>query len=57
MKQFRGTVIGDRYPMDFSCQATDWPAAAQRITQQWRKHRTGKGTRATAITIKIVAVG
>jgi hypothetical protein len=56
MKQYRAQVIGDRYPMDFACEATDWPAAAQRIARQWKQHRIGKGSRTNTLTIKIVRI-
>lgn len=54
MKTFRATISADRYPMDFTVQASDWPTAVARAVKLW-KHRF-KGSRTDELKIRIVKV-
>jgi hypothetical protein len=51
MKQFRATVIADRYPMVYTVEASSWSTAASRATKLWQQRF--KGSRSQTLTIKI----
>jgi hypothetical protein len=52
MKQYRATITGDRFPLDFTVEATSWPTAVSRATRAWQKRF--KGNRTPTLTIRIV---
>lgn len=52
MKTYRATIIGDRYPLDFTVEASSWPTAAARLTRAWQQRF--KRSRTQTLTIKIV---
>lgn len=54
MKQYRATILGDKYPMDFSVEASNWATAAARLVRLWCKRFKGSKTR--TLTIKIYKV-
>ena len=54
MKTYRATIIGDRYPMDFTVEASGWATAAARAVRLWSKRF--KGSRADELKIRIVRV-
>ena len=54
VKTYRGTVQADKYPLDFTVQASSWSTAAARIVKAWQKKRPG--SRSETLSIKIVKV-
>lgn len=52
MKKYRGTISADRYPMDFTVDASSWAVAAARLVRLWQKRF--KRSRATELKIRIV---
>lgn len=54
MKQYQATIIGDRYPMKFSTEASSWHTAAARVVKQYQQRF--KGSRTNTITIKMVRI-
>lgn len=55
MRLYRVTISADRYPTDYTVQATGWGTALNRAMKEWQKRF--KGSRATALTIKAVKSG
>lgn len=54
MKTFRATIWADKYPMDFTVEASGWATATGRAVRLWTKRF--KGSRATEIKIRIVKI-
>jgi hypothetical protein len=54
MKQYRATISADRFPMDFTVSASDWPTAVSRAVKAWKKRF--KGSRTDELKITIVAL-
>lgn len=55
MKTYRATIRADRYPLDFSVEASSWPTAVARAVRLWTKRF--KGSRTDELVIRIVRVG
>lgn len=50
MKIYRVKVLADKYPTDYTVQASSWGTAISRAIREWQKKF--KGSRATELTIK-----
>lgn len=55
MKLFKAIIIADRYPTEYTIQASSWPTAVARAVREWAKKF--KGSRTAKLTIKIVKAG
>jgi hypothetical protein len=55
MRVYRVIVQADKYPMEWSVQASNFATAAARGIREW--HNRFKGTRATEVKIKIIKGG
>jgi len=51
MKHYHATITGDKYPMDFTVEASSWATAVSRATRLWQKRF--KGSRAESLSIRI----
>lgn len=54
MKTYRATISADRYPLDFTVEASGWATATARAVRLWTKRF--KGSRASVINIRIVKI-
>lgn len=54
MTKFRATIFGDKYPKEFTVEASDWPTAAARMIKMWKQTPVGKGSRTNTLTIKMI---
>lgn len=54
MKTYRATISADKYPLDFTVQATCWSTAAARAIRLWKARF--KGSRTEQLSIRIVRV-
>lgn len=55
MRVYRIIIQADKYPMEYSVQASNFATAAARGIREW--HERFKGTRATEIKIKVIKGG
>ena len=53
MKTYKVTIIADKWPSDFTLEATDWTAAINRAVREW-KRSTGKNSRTETLSIKAI---
>lgn len=51
MKHYKATITGDKYPMEFTVEASSWSTAVARATRLWQKRF--KGSRADTLSIRI----
>jgi hypothetical protein len=51
LKHYKATITGDKYPMDFTVEASSWSTAASRAVRLWQKRF--KGSRADTLSIRI----
>jgi hypothetical protein len=51
MTTYRVKIIGDRYPTDYTVQASGWATAAGRAVREWQKRF--KGSRTKELSIKM----
>lgn len=49
--QFRFSITADRYPTEYTVEASNWATATARALRLW-KTKAGKGSRSTQISIK-----
>jgi hypothetical protein len=54
MRSYRATIRADRYPLEFTVEASSWPTAVARAVRLWAKRF--KGSRADELTIRIVRI-
>lgn len=54
MTNYRIVITGDKYPKEFSVEATGWPTAVGRAIRLWKK--AFKGSRTTELSIKAYKV-
>ena len=52
MLTYRVTIIGDKYPTEYTVQATGWPTAIARAIREWKKRF--KGSRTQELKIRAV---
>lgn len=52
MRTFRVTIIGDKYPTEYTIQATGFPTAVSRAIREWQ--RRFKGSRTPDLRIHVV---
>ena len=50
MRIYRVRIIADRYPTEYSVNASSWATALARATREWQQRF--KGNRATQLNIK-----
>jgi hypothetical protein len=55
MKIYRVQISGDRYPTDYTVQASSWGTAISRAVREWQKKF--KGSRTTELKIKAFKSG
>lgn len=55
MKTFRVTISADKYPSEYTVQATNWATAVARAVREW--HKRFKGSRTETLSIKAVKGG
>jgi hypothetical protein len=51
MTIFRVRVQADKYPVEFTVEATSWATAIARAIREWKK-KNGKGSRTTEVSVK-----
>lgn len=56
MKIYRVTVTADKYPSDYTIEASGWGTAAARAVREWKKQK-GKGSRSETLSIKMIKFG
>ena len=49
MKKFRVSIQADRYPTDYSVEATNWATAIARAIRKWQKQFKGSRTKVLKI--------
>jgi hypothetical protein len=54
MRLYRAVIYGDRYPLEFSTEASSWAVASNRLLKMWM--RRFKRSRADTITIRLTRV-
>lgn len=52
---YRIRIQADRYPTEYTVQATGWPTAVARAIKEWKKRF--KGSRTTEMSIKAIKGG
>ena len=55
MRIYRVKITGDRFPTEYTVQASGWGTAISRAIKEWKKRF--KGSRAQELTIKIFKSG
>ena len=55
MKIYRITITADRYPTDYTVQASSWGTAINRAVKEWQKRF--KGSRATELKVRAFKSG
>lgn len=53
---FRTTIIADKYPMEYTVEASNWATAVARGVREWAKSK-GKGSRTDKLSIRIFKSG
>jgi hypothetical protein len=56
MKEYIGTVRGDKYSTEYRVSASGWATASARIVKAWMQ-ANGKGARTDKLVITIVVAG
>lgn len=57
MQIYRVKITGDKYPSDYTVQASGWPTAIARAIKEWKHSRVGKGSRTDEMKIHAVKGG
>ena len=52
MLNYHVSITGDRYPTEYTVQATGWPTAIARAIREWKKRF--KGSRTTELKIRAI---
>ncbi len=52
MLTYRVSITADKYPTEYTVQATGWPTAVARAIREWKKKF--KGSRATELKIRAI---
>ena len=55
MRIYRISVSADRYPTDYTVQASNWGTAINRAVKEWQKRF--KGSRASTLSVKATKSG
>jgi len=56
MTTYRVKISGDKWPSEFTVQASGWPTAIARAVKEW-KSKAGKGSQTQELSIKAFKVG
>jgi hypothetical protein len=56
MTTYRIKISADKWPTEFTVQASGWHTAISRAIKEWRK-KAGKGSRTQELSIKAIKVG
>lgn len=55
MRTFRVSITADRYPTEYTVQASGWPTAVARAVREW--HKRFKGARTNELRIRAIKSG
>jgi hypothetical protein len=56
MKIYKISITADKWPSDFTVEATGWATAVNRAIKEW-KRSSGKGSRSETLFIKAIKFG
>lgn len=51
MTHFKATITGDKYPTEYTVEASDWGTATARAVRLWKQRF--KGSRTSTLSIRI----
>ena len=56
MRIYRVTISADKYPTEYTVQASGWGTAAARAVREWQRGK-GKGARTEEVKVRIIKGG